>query len=1049
MAKINDIIREMEALLDGADLSNTPQGRQLAESYAEICQALNSSLEECRIMFNMGASAEARRINMRSTPSLTDRWTILNFPRRDEWIQLCALYNWAMPPEFDTDVINALLNKNESDVEISIEELQNQWRRIIRDGSLFQKLILARKIYALSPNKSAYSNLVNVERPWINQLKNEADAALEEKRDEDLFEIYQELTSPELITQVSSEDLKKYRQTVDAYKKTLLQKEKEQLLSLIASCYAAMLMDELEEALASWAQLEKNPLFSVTKDEELQINDARNFFREQQSIINENERFESLQSELEFLLNEEQANPAEIDIIYHQLQMYDRPVKTVLEERYNDFCIRRELYLKRRHVRKCITWVCSILATAVLIFAGIYLVHHELELRRDSAKIREMINARHFDAALKYCNKISHERPMTAKRAAIVALRTEAENLLKESQAAENVFNETCEELTNNYLNEEKVLDPVIDELFQTLEEKSKLLPQDKSTAKDQLRLRYQDLRERAFLKNEAAFLKEVRGIQEKWTSLLNRIEDFSEIDFTNKCNELQSEGNKLANSFQSRVRETTLTEQKNNFDNYYRQSKERVRQLRELRKDIHQLYHPESLEIYADALEKINNQSQRIAGIFKQAANQFPREMAIYNTPQNYENRFRSAGVFQINPYFRDLKSAGNPPFYENISTREFQKKFKALRSETLEKEYRLYELKFIHKNTIYHLYFSDPAKDIRIEWNWEHSNIKAIDFCFTIAPNRSTTNAIFKVSAKKDKQAMDTDKLLKAVNLNLVPGQNFSQLPAELQMEQPQLLTKINSISYSAHYQELREILDSMGDKPRNIDITSAIAAVAESEKITNIYAKVHLIKKLYELLPTQNPLYQQYLSPLEKFIQEYSDSDEECRWMDPTATFKNQNTAEFRQKLDKLTLRERFGLVYVYELLLESACKRIPAAIGVMYLEQGVWRLHQFKHGMNVTEVFVHYSPDAQDSKDLYSFAFPVETFSMPVADNKLPKELKKVLYNGMLVFAAPEATSYSEDVTRICEEIKNVKYFLPEDPALITWPESWPLNCRKFN
>ena len=54
MAKINDIIREMEALLDGADLSNTPQGRQLAESYAEICQALNSSLEECRIMFNMG-----------------------------------------------------------------------------------------------------------------------------------------------------------------------------------------------------------------------------------------------------------------------------------------------------------------------------------------------------------------------------------------------------------------------------------------------------------------------------------------------------------------------------------------------------------------------------------------------------------------------------------------------------------------------------------------------------------------------------------------------------------------------------------------------------------------------------------------------------------------------------------------------------------------------------------------------------------------------------------------------------------------------------------
>ena len=101
------------------------------------------------------------------------------------------------------------------------------------------------------------------------------------------------------------------------------------------------------------------------------------------------------------------------------------------------------------------------------------------------------------------------------------------------------------------------------------------------------------------------------------------------------------------------------------------------------------------------------------------------------------------------------------------------------------------------------------------------------------------------------------------------------------------------------------------------------------------------------------------------------------------------------------------------------------------------------------MNVTEVSVHYFPDGGESKKLYPFAFQVEIFSMPVANDKLPEELKKIVYNGMLVFAVPDSISYSEDVARIRKEVESAGYTLPHDPTLIRWPESWPLNSRKFN
>ena len=108
MAKINDMMNEIEQLLSCNDLSNNPHSKKLASDYAAICRDLNKDLRECKSLFQMGAYAEARRLNSRSKPPFTERFRILNFSGRDEWIRLCNMYSWDVPPALDSDTVRQL-----------------------------------------------------------------------------------------------------------------------------------------------------------------------------------------------------------------------------------------------------------------------------------------------------------------------------------------------------------------------------------------------------------------------------------------------------------------------------------------------------------------------------------------------------------------------------------------------------------------------------------------------------------------------------------------------------------------------------------------------------------------------------------------------------------------------------------------------------------------------------------------------------------------------------------------------------------------------------
>ena len=1053
MAKISEIIKQMEQMLDSADQSNSLKGQRLAESYADICNDVNDSLAECQSLFLMGAYSEARKLNAKAKPPFTERCRILNFPRRQDWIELCRIYNWPTPPDLNEQVIKLLLDNDDKQLELSIEELQSQWRRIIRDGSLHEKLILARKIYALAPTGVWKANLLNVEHPWVKELKNNAEAALKEGRLEEVAEIYTELTSAELLHKPSETDLKKFREATETFRKQQIEKKKKDLLEEIACCYLSMMLPELDDALTRWADLEDDPLFSITTEEQLQISDARTFFQEQQAQANAEQLFFSLQNQLETLLNDE-ADPREIERIYHSLQQLDRPINPILEERVKDLDARLAMEASRRHFRRCIYWGSSALALTLLIFTGIFLIQRELELRRDSAKIREMVTARHFDAALQYCDKIAQDRPATAKRAAIVALRKEIEGLRKEAAAAAETFDDICQKLRAAYFNTARILDQDVETLFSDLDARAKLLPEEKISIKNELFQQYLELRNLAWEKNEAAFIREISVFQKKMNSFMTDMETLAEADASTRPGTLKMESSAMLHKYQSKIRKESYEQWNKNFNDYNAQMDKKLQEYRQLLADTQALSNPGNLEDYNLVLQLARSRSDKLFSRFETASKQFPSELALQNLLNAPEKLLPVINQYLYNPLCRDIYRADMLAKLHFNTPASRLKKVDYLRKNILEKEYKVRELIMTDNQNTYFFYLENPAEDIEVEWNWEKSLAKAAGIRF-LTGSGSKADAVFRLTSdevktgkgKRSRPPISFDEQCHSLKLEFMPYQKCGILPKFMRLEKAELLKNHSKISYARHYLLLKDILQEFSGSWGTAEILHGLLTAAGKQEFINVYAQAGLIKHLLTLMPVSNdPLYRD-LQELSQYINQYTSAGRE-NWQDPRLVYTHrQEVSKFSSGLEKLKLKEKFSRIIFSEKLLKNVTRNPVRPVGIFYQEtNGAWSLHPFKYENDVflyDELVIMHKDDELPGKSCFTALVPAK-FAAPVPSAQIAPELLDKLYHGQLVYAKND--SWTKVFRMIAVMLQNDGYPIPEN---IIWPESWPVNRRNIN
>lgn len=1071
MAKINDIINAIEQILNTNDLSSSARGKQLSDEYAAICNELNNALAECRSLFQMGAYTEARRLNLKAKPTLSERYNILNFPRRSEWVSLCNIYSWQVPPALDGETAR-LLTSGENPRELNIEELQNRWRRIIRDGSLQEKLILARKIYAIDRSPVWRANLQNVERPYVNELIRKANEAFDENRIEDLVELFNELISPELLQKIPSDILDIYRPKVANHNNFLLEKSKQNILDEIAKYYMAMELHNLEKALGKWTALKSNPIFCASEDEDRQVNEAKKFLLEKLAEANAEAQFTSLQNQLELLLNEE-GNPKEIDRVYHSLQQLDRPIKKLLETRMEDFYERLALDNKRKHVRSCVAWGVSAFVLAAVIFGAVFHIQSEKELRDSVAGMKKHIADNNFSTAAEYYKKLEKTSPALAERAALRALYEEALEKHEQAIIAEKEFNKKCIELEKKYFKDENINNPAIKEIFKELDKLAAILPHDKKNIISQLAVKYEDRKNAYITGNEIKFRREMLALQKEWNHIFNNFNNSRILDAEKNKADLERRCNAVLSKYKSLITPALYAQwQKNTTDNVnsFGKHKENRNLLMEKTKN---LYQPVSASEYFNSLRRDLIISSRIAEDFNKAMNQLSVDEPLYQIITTLPDEAKMSAVadkYLSNPYCREINRAANLPF-GTVSFRLTQDtQLKKLTSEVLA-NYNVHELVLINNQRPYHFYFNDLAKDINIEFNRTNDRIKSLQMSFLIN-SKFKSNAIFtvdmsKVNAavkakrkaireeqkkKKEKKkappyAMPFAEQIKYMSLIHMPNQRFDSLPEKFDIRNPLFLQGKGVVDIAAHYKYFKDLLENI--KPATPEkIFTAILKITEDKSLSNFYVKIDMIKHLFSLLPIDNdPLYKTNLAGIIKLLDKFS-ANERGLWQNPTATFKYpQDEDDFEKALGKTGLKKSFSKILFSEKLSIACRKFMPMPIGVLYEENGVWRLHAFAGGSAAAykDVMVMHK-NSNDNFDIVAFS-PLN-FVRPIRHQDLDKSISSCIYNGQIVYYAYGLDSWQAEFSKIADELKKSGFELPADDKGIIWPEYWPVNIKNF-
>ncbi len=107
MAEAQEVVDRLRDVLLAQDQSVTPELRDLAVSYAELCRSVNERIRRCSQLLRQNLRTEAVHL-AEANPNVLDQLTILDFPGRADWQQLCVQYGFPEAPPLDMDSAAAI-----------------------------------------------------------------------------------------------------------------------------------------------------------------------------------------------------------------------------------------------------------------------------------------------------------------------------------------------------------------------------------------------------------------------------------------------------------------------------------------------------------------------------------------------------------------------------------------------------------------------------------------------------------------------------------------------------------------------------------------------------------------------------------------------------------------------------------------------------------------------------------------------------------------------------------------------------------------------------
>ena len=185
MARVDEIVSRIQKVVGRGGTHLPPDAADLAEMLASSVEEVNDRLSRCVTLIREGRRAEAIHLAELSPPAL-DQAAALEFPGREDWVQICESQGLEPPPEVDAGAVQEI-NEAYPATEQTGRLLKVHRRLALGRGRLKQRIKVMRHLSQAEPDNPSWGDdIVTFEKARHGQI---ADAATNAGRAHDMDEL--------------------------------------------------------------------------------------------------------------------------------------------------------------------------------------------------------------------------------------------------------------------------------------------------------------------------------------------------------------------------------------------------------------------------------------------------------------------------------------------------------------------------------------------------------------------------------------------------------------------------------------------------------------------------------------------------------------------------------------------------------------------------------------------------------------------------------------------------------------------------------------------
>lgn len=365
MPEAQEIIGQVRDALAARDQSATPELRDLATAYAELCRSANDRIRRCCQLLRQGLKTEA--VNLaEADPNLLDQLTMLDFPQRGDWQQWCAQYGFPEAPPLDMESAGVI---NEAYAAMQpIEVLLAKHRRLaLALAPLPLRLVVMREIAKVDKTAQFWADDIRTfETARLEEIRRQWVAAAPADRQLPL-QLHSELANGQWSVPIPGDLLRAVKTRAEKIQSENIQKRMQPLLAALDTAYSAMEEQQSRELLGQCQEVLGNS--TPAEDVKERMAAVQAWLEGLDKARAEHAEFEKACAGLQQAIDNARATD-EIRQAYQATTRFTEPLPMELENRYQACLARREREAARR--RRMIYFGAAAAALVVLVAIGIF-----------------------------------------------------------------------------------------------------------------------------------------------------------------------------------------------------------------------------------------------------------------------------------------------------------------------------------------------------------------------------------------------------------------------------------------------------------------------------------------------------------------------------------------------------------------------------------------------------------------------------------------------------------------------------------------------------